>query len=124
MRINKKKNEVMKKVLLFLAMVTVSVATWAQEKTTESTTDEYGIYAGSGEDLINYNELKDSREVHYWFEPEDRTEEVILYYDFGAVVSIKYIPKDQIYNDFQKRLLSIKEEGETINIETEAQSQK
>ncbi len=105
-------------------MVTVSVATWAQEKTTESTTDEYGIYAGNGEDLINYNELKDSREVHYWFEPEDRTEEVILYYDFGAVVSIKYIPKDQIYNDFQKRLLYVKEEGETINIETEAQSQK
>lgn len=99
-------------------MVTVSVATRAQEKTTENVTDEYGIYAGSGEDLINYNELKDSREAVYMFGAQDRSEEILYYYDFGVVVSVKYLPKEQIYEDFQKKLLSIKEKDGNLNFKS------
>lgn len=102
-------------------MVTVSVATWAQEwckNTTENKHDEYGIYAGEGADIINYNELKDSREGVYLFGAQDRSEEVLYYYDFGVVVSIKYLPKEQIYEDFQKKLLSIKEKDGTLNFKS------
>lgn len=97
-------------------MVTVSVATWAQEKENES--DANGIYAGDGPDIINYNELKDSREAVYMFGAQDRSEEILYYYDFGVVVSVKYLPKEQVFEDFQKKLLSIKEKDGNFNFKS------
>ncbi len=102
----------MKKLLLFLAMVTVSVATWAQEKKdtirAENVADDF--FPKELADKFNYDELEGEK----WFYEQGSasfTKECIYFYDFGTIISIKYLPKEEVATELQKKLSYLKSKG-------------
>ena len=108
MRITKKKNEVMKKFLLFLAMVTVSVATWAQENGIYRAIEgeEFQEYISKltkclfGDRLLLWDDVDDEAQDRLFYSGPVTRETV--YYDSknGLIVKVIRKPSDEVEKDF------------------------